>query len=103
VTRHNHPEIEAEKSSSNKLLEDSNNNEITIDYRGEKISKNRYFFGDILHKTGATTTSSGPSSGTSGNSGRTGAKSRLGFLKEGINYTNILRAPFLYKIMLKTF
>ena len=82
VTRHNHPELEAEKSSSDKLLEDSNNNEISIDYRGEKISKNRYFFGDILHKTGATTTSSGPSSGTSGNSGRTGAKSRLGFLKE---------------------
>lgn len=73
LCRHNHPEFEIEKVD--KIIED-NNNEITIDYRGEKISKSRYFFGDILHK------SSGPSSGTSANSGRAGAKSRLGFLKE---------------------
>jgi hypothetical protein len=26
---------------------------VTIDYRGEKISKSRYFFGDILNKSPA--------------------------------------------------
>ena len=74
VTRHNHPELD----KTDKILED-NNNEITIDYRGEKISKSRYFFGDILNK------SSGPSSGGSSNnngSNNLRSKTRLGFLKE---------------------
>ena len=76
--RHNHPELD----KTEKVPLEDDDNEVTIDYRGEKISKSRYFFGDILNK------SSGPSSGTSSNNNGSNngrPKSRLGFLKEDRN------------------